>query len=413
MLYTLNKNVYLVLGKSRSCVYDFNSSKLYNLNTRLSLCIKEANEIGISQDADISYELRNVLNDLRQCGILCLANEASNQHIEELKKDVMSIKMAWIEITQKCNLRCIHCYNESSYQCQSVMSYDDFKLAVNSILNLGIKRIQIIGGEPFYDKKVLKEMLNYVIDKFDFIEIFTNGTLLSSDWYTFLSENNIHIALSVYSYLPEMHDYVTRVRGSWKSTNETINKLNIHNIPYRVCNVLMDGVSLGDCSTKLYKLNESHDIVRLSGRANTKLLSEDLIRKKLITKKKFQAPLNKEYCVSMVSGNYCFNNKIYVASNLDVFPCVMERRIMHCNLRKVQKITIDENIRKLGKDKVYGCSVCEFRYTCFDCRPNTATGSLFEKPWYCTYDPFSGTWEAEDSFVKRLKTQWSINVGEE
>ncbi len=78
MLYTLNENVYIVLGKSRGCVYDFNSLKLYNLNMRLSLCIKEANEIGISQDADIDYELRNILNNLIQCGILCLSNKASN-----------------------------------------------------------------------------------------------------------------------------------------------------------------------------------------------------------------------------------------------------------------------------------------------------------------------------------------------
>lgn len=413
MLYTLNENVYIVLGKSRSCVYDFNSLKLYNLNMRLSLFIKEANEIGISQDADISYELRHIIDDLMQCGILRLSNEASRQYIEELKKDVISIKMAWIEITQKCNLRCIHCYNESSSQCLNVMPYDDFKLAVDSIVNLGIKRIQIIGGEPFYDKKTLKKMLNYVVGRFDFIEIFTNGTLLSSDWYTFLFENNIHIALSVYSYLPEMHDYVTRLSGSWKLTNETIRKLKQYNIPYRVCNVLMNGVSLGNCSTELYKLSEKHDIVRLSGRANTKLLSENLIRKKLITKKNFQAPLNKEYCVSMISGNYCFNNKIYVASNLDVFPCVMERRIKHCNLRESKKIVIDANICTLSKDKVDDCSVCEFRYTCYDCRPNTATGILLEKPWYCTYNPSLGIWEDEDIFVKRLKTQWNINGREE
>jgi len=36
MFYNLNRNVYLVNGKNRGCIYDFNSSKLYSINNELS-----------------------------------------------------------------------------------------------------------------------------------------------------------------------------------------------------------------------------------------------------------------------------------------------------------------------------------------------------------------------------------------
>lgn len=43
MFYALNENVYLVAGKVRGCIYDFNHSKLYSLNESLTQKIKLIN----------------------------------------------------------------------------------------------------------------------------------------------------------------------------------------------------------------------------------------------------------------------------------------------------------------------------------------------------------------------------------
>jgi hypothetical protein len=41
--------------------------------------------------------------------------------------------------------------------------------------------------------------------------------------------------------------------------------------------------------------------------------------------------------------------------------------------------------------------VCEYRYACFDCRAITKnlTGSFYEKPPYCIYNPYTGVREWE------------------
>lgn len=405
MYYILNSNVYLVKGSARSCIYDLNSTKLYSINNALAQKIDLANKEGVSDDV-FDEELKKIFDELVNVGILKLSKLQISHQIDEIEETDAGCHFAWVEITSKCNLRCIHCYNESDTHCDTVMSLNNYKIVIDNLINLGVSKIQIIGGEPFFDKQILKEMLDYTIGKFEFIEIFTNGTLITPDWFDYLADNNIHIALSVYSYEEEMHDKVTGSKGSLTRTNRTIEELKGHGIKYRVCNVLMKDIEIGKRTTDLYELSNEKDIVRMSGRANYSLLSDELIRKKLITKKSFQEPIKKAFCSRLVSGHNCFKNKIYISSNMEVYPCVMERRLKHCVIGDDGKIILDDSIRNFNKDKINECCICEYRYACFDCRPNSLSGELLEKPWYCTYRPLSGKWEEEENFVFNFKKQW-------
>lgn len=405
MVYSLKKNVYLVSGKARSCIYDINTSKMYSINNNLAIKIDEANKYGINED-NIEPELKDVFDIFVKQGILELSEIVTPHFIEELSFPDYGCIFAWIEITTRCNLKCKHCYNESDAHCDVVMSTENYKMVVNKLLELGVKKIQLIGGEPFVEKNRLKDLLDYSIGKFQSIEIFTNGTLITDEWFHYLSSNNIHIALSVYSYKENEHDKVTGSNGSWLKTYNTIAMLKKNNIPYRVCNVLMNGIDLGEKNTDLFELSNEKDVVRMSGRANFGLLSVELIKKKLITKRTFQEPIKRKNCGAFLSGHNCFKNKIYVSADLKVYPCVMERRLCHCDVNQEQKITLNDAIRNLTKDKIEDCCDCEYRYSCHDCRPNSLSGNIYEKPWYCTYNPQTGVWADEDSFINELKQIW-------
>ena len=403
MYYSLCKNVYLVKGIRRSCIYDFNTLRLYSLSNALANVIDLANNGKLDVDQE-DENLCGVLKDFVKLGILHSTEVPISRSIEELKKELKT-KFAWIEITNRCNLRCRHCYNKSEPHCQNVMSLSDFKLVIDSLLKIGVQRIQLIGGEPFFEKTLLKDMLDYVVGKFHFIEIFTNGTLITQDWVNYIAKNKIHVALSVYSYNEYDHDRVTTVAGSWEKTNITIKKLREKNVRYRVCNILMKNIATGTKQNDLYDLSKKQDIVRMSGRANFSLLTDDLIRKKLITKSTFSKPLRKSLCVAMISGHNCFKTKIYISANMEIYPCVMERRLKHGVINE-QGITLDNSILNFNKDSIHECCNCEFRYTCFDCRPNSLSGDVFEKPWYCTYNPAEGKWEDSEAFIKKLRAKW-------
>ena len=107
-----------------------------------------------------------------------------------------------------------------------------------------------------------------------------------------------------------------------------------------------------------------------------------------------------------ISGHNCFSRRLYFSVDSDVFPCVMERRFLHGNIKgkKISAI-IDSDILDLNKDKIDECKECEFRYCCFDCRPDSNGNDKYSKPWYCTYQPDRGVWEKDiDTFISKLKT---------
>ena len=80
----------------------------------------------------------------------------------------------------------------------------------------------------------------------------------------------------------------------------------------------------------------------------------------------------------------------------------MERRLCHGNLKgaTLQEL-LNPNILNYSKDEVNSCKDCEYRYVCRDCRPDSLTGEVSEKPWYCTYDPYTGQWESFEAFKQR------------
>lgn len=402
MYYVLCEDVYLVEGNAKSCLYDLKNGRLYSINQVLADKIKLIND-GEIEEKNVKPELKEVLDTFIDRELIELSSTPKSHWIDEIKDKDHGCQFAWVEITSKCNLKCTHCYNESDVRCDSVMTLEDYQKVIDLLTDMNVPKIQIIGGEPFFDKEMLKNMLDYVIGKFEYIEIFTNGTLITEPWFEYLSENNIHIALSVYSYNADMHDKVTGVKGSLLRTNKTIARLKEHGIPYRVCNVLMKDIAIGEKKHDLYTLSDDKDIVRMSGRANFSLLTDELIRKKLITKKTFQIPVRKAFCKRLISGHNCFRDKMYISANLEVFPCVMERRMKHCVINNTDKIELDDKIRYLTKDSIEECKMCEYRYACFDCRPNALTNNIYEKPWYCTYHPKLGEWENEEEFILNLK----------
>lgn len=406
MYYCLNKDVYIVDGLRKSCIYDLYNGRLYSINHNLANILKDINDCYYDTEYIFKDELNEIINILIEKEIISTSITKKINHIEDLKINYKTFKLAWIEITSKCNLKCIHCYNESDDFEYHDMSVEEYKYTIDFLLTNGIKKLQIIGGEPFINPIILKEMLEYSVGKFELLEIFTNGTLIPHEFYKYLKQNNIRIALSVYSYNNIDHDKVTNVIGSYHKTNKTIANLKKYGIQYRICNVLMDGVTLGQQNTNLYKLNPEKDVVRMSGRANYKLLTHELIKKKLITKKTFETPINKAFVTRLVSGHNCFSNRIYVSSDLNIYPCVMERRISHGNIKETKLLQFNNNILNYNKDYIDGCKHCEYRYACFDCRPNSLDENISSKPWYCTYNVNEGLWIDQDIFINNLDKQW-------
>lgn len=89
-----------------------------------------------------------------------------------------------INPTDKCNLRCIHCWQRAFEKVDSDYELPDEKLleAVKEALKLGVEEFEITGGgEPLMRKKLTLKIMELVKKNKKFGNITTNGTMFNLD----------------------------------------------------------------------------------------------------------------------------------------------------------------------------------------------------------------------------------------
>jgi radical SAM protein with 4Fe4S-binding SPASM domain len=143
-------------------------------------------------------------------------------------------------ITNKCNLRCSHCY-QGSYTDQSDLSLDDLKKIADKIFSIMKKwhkkgDISITGGEPLI-KKELFPLLTYLdgAEEISRLDVLCNGILITDEIAVKLKNieklNNVQISLD--GATPEIHDQI-RGPGTFKKALRGIRILISHGIDVKV-----------------------------------------------------------------------------------------------------------------------------------------------------------------------------------
>lgn len=396
----LQNNVEIIKGAKLFCIYNLNTGKMYSLD---SLCIEYLMSL-INDDSEVIVP-EDIKEYFLKEGILVDGYEL----VDELVPYEFDGKVifAWIEITQNCNLICRHCYENASREARKQeMTVPDFKYVIDKLQESGVKRIQLVGGEPLIHSQI-KELVKYVTGKFDSIEIYTNGTLLNDEMIEYFKRNNISLAFSVYSDEACIHDYVTQTKGSYEITSRNIKKVIEKGIKIRVASVEMKGISKFDFFDKTVPYRS--DLPRLTGRADLSLYNVDMLRRKLITKETFKKPISADTYFKNKQCHNCFGDRFYIDCNMNVYPCAMERRVVYGNMKDHDvKELISGEMPRMTKDKINGCKDCEYRYACYDCRADSNNSPIDGKPWYCTYNPEDGTWMDKEKFVQLLLNRQSV-----
>lgn len=401
MYYHFNKEIYIVKGAAKSCIYDLPNNRLHKLGVKAyEVLAKVIDGADINKPNEIKF-----MNTLVTLGLVSVVDNPlyDYESIEQIYSYKRELDFAWIEITNRCNLRCVHCYNEHGMIPKTVLTLDAFKHIVDQLCSIGIKKVQLIGGEPFLLKRDLMfSMMDYLSPRVKGFELFTNGTIATREDWTEIKGRypNVSIATSLHSYLKEEHEKVTQVEESFNKTKQTIKILEELDIPHRFVGTYIGGICIGsDC--ELGKPSR-RDFVRLSGKANLSLYDDDLLRKRIITEKTVHSGMIKEKLKALYEES-CFATHLYIGSDLNIYPCPMERRLCHGNIMEGElKDMLVPSILNYSKNNVHGCKDCEYRYLCRDCRPDSLYGLVTEKPWYCTYDPYRGKWESFDEFKQRI-----------
>lgn len=399
-LYNIKKGVYIIEGRVKSSIYDCNNNKHYWVGNDVSAVFHRLTERSLS-DADI-----NIVDAMYKLELIEETTSTAPQswpQIEELFRFPRHIDYAWIELTNQCNLRCTHCYNETAQRKKQFLSYDDFVHVVDELVRFGIKAVQLIGGEPFViPEKELFDMLSYASKSFIEFEVFFNGTLTRREHLERIKKDfpNCKIAMSLHSFIEKEHEKITQVPGSYKKSVATLRNLKELGIPFRYVGIYAAGIDIGEEMD--FGVPYRRDYIRLTGRGNLSHYDHDLLKEKLITLDTFKFN-DLEATLKSTYSECCFANYLYIGSDMNVYPCVMERRFCHGNLKNhsISEI-LDRRLINFSKDQVKECRECEFRHLCKDCRPDSISMEKEDKPWYCTYDVSTGIWMDQNEFIDKL-----------
>lgn len=92
-----------------------------------------------------------------------------------------------VVITECCSLKCRNCSNLMQYyKCPENLDPEEVIESLRRLLKaVRVSQLKILGGEPFVNQKGLMRVLEYLreeaSDRFDEVEIITNGTIVPSD----------------------------------------------------------------------------------------------------------------------------------------------------------------------------------------------------------------------------------------
>lgn len=148
----------------------------------------------------------------------------------------------WVELTNKCNLECTHCYaNSSPYEeDESPLSLRQQEEVLSEAFDKGARGVQFIGGEPTLNKNLPLLIECAATLGFSTIEVFSNLVALPKRLLEVFVKHKVCVATSAYSHLAEKHDEITTRPGSWARTANNIELVVTAGLKLRVAIVDFD-----------------------------------------------------------------------------------------------------------------------------------------------------------------------------
>lgn len=194
---------------------------------------------------------------------------------------------AHIELTPKCNFRCVHCYMCHSHTSEE-MSYERIVEIINILYEKGILFLTFTGGEILTRKDFL-DIYMYAKRKGFLIELFTNGMLLSDKIIEKLKQYPpLVVDISLYGANEETYKKVTGISNAYEKVinnckklidadirvtlkspiiNETYNEINalkaIANqlgVPISITFEICAAID-GDCSIQAHQVSEKKALI--------------------------------------------------------------------------------------------------------------------------------------------------------
>lgn len=160
------------------------------------------------------------------------------------------------DITNKCNFRCLHCFNRSGENIVVPNELDDDEVLkfIKDISRIKLFNLCFCGGEPLLRKKVLYESAKILKNKGTLLSLVTNGWYISYNIAKELKNIGItRIQVSIEGAKAETHEKLRPHKGAFDKAISAIKHF---------CDVEMEDISIAFTPTK-FNCSEFEETIEL------------------------------------------------------------------------------------------------------------------------------------------------------
>ena len=291
---------------------------------------------------------------------------------------------AMVEIADRCNEACVHCYQVQGQKGE--LETAQWRAIFDELAEMGVFLLTISGGEATLRKDFL-ELVEYAREKRFAVKIYTNGLNMSEALAQRLGELAVQeVQISLYSHQPEVHDAVTRVPGSFVKTTAAARHLVEAGVPVVLKTPLMRVNAEGideyvDLVTSIgaeYTLDPQVDPREDGDRAPLVLALDDDAHVRVMSHPKLQIGDGKQAPPTRdVNGSICgaCSGHVHIEANGELRPCtLLQVPVGNAAVEGVreawEKNPVGRSIRDITWGDLTGCPECDLRDYCGRCFAN-------------------------------------------
>jgi radical SAM protein with 4Fe4S-binding SPASM domain len=142
-----------------------------------------------------------------------------------------------LDITYRCNERCLHCYLD--HHDHGEMATAEIRGLLDQLAEAGVLFLTLSGGEVFMRMDFF-DIVEYARSLMFCVKIKTNACMIRDNEAQRLHDLAVQdVQVSIYSHRPEVHDAITLLPGSLKRSVAGIRLLRSYGVKVKIANVLM------------------------------------------------------------------------------------------------------------------------------------------------------------------------------
>lgn len=333
------------------------------------------------------------------------ADKNTQEYLDEHFKDHPRLMSFQVELTSRCNERCVHCYIPHKNKINDIdpsLFYD----ILDQCREMGVLALTLSGGEPMLHKNFCEFLRK--AKEYDFsINILSNLTLLNDDIIKEMKENRLSsVQVSLYSMNPDIHDSITKFPGSFCKTRDNIMRLVENDIPLQISCPAMkqnkncfadvlrwarelkvraetDYIMMARYDRTIDNLDNRLDLDEVE-RIITDIIENNPDYQEELSKPNFAENESRDRRNDLVCG-VCANS-ICMIANGNIYPCAGWQDYVCGNIKETLLKEIWENspkvqyLRSLRKKDFTECIKCPDRGFCAMCMVRNANEDLNGNP---------------------------------